>query len=296
MAPALSRRLPRVALVTFGPIAPAMGGLAVRCRAVVEDLVALGCEVRVASVGEEGRKCLSICGQSVEIDAVSTPSLWQAWALLLRWLKRVANGVDCIVVESALLLPPVMGARLRVPVIWDTNELETLHYRRLPRTWPNVWRLWVWRSLETWACRRASVVVAIGAEEARWWQRFFPQCADRLMVVDHRPLRAEGDKDERGAPPFPDDIADVLFVGNMSAKHNWRAACWIVDDLAPRLPPGVRVALVGPGSERVLSRPAGKRGGASPTPSTVAYGGSLTFPPSSVGRPSAWLLSMLGRE
>jgi hypothetical protein len=58
-----------------------------------------------------------------------------------------------------------------------------------------------------------------------------------------------------GAPEGP----VLAFVGTMTAKHNAFAASWIVDVLAPSLPPAATVVLCGAGSERLHGRGAGAR-------------------------------------
>lgn len=242
--------------MTFGSVSRPRGGLARRARSLVEALGQLGVCVTVISTEEPSpadREPLGPCARLI----VAGPAGRFRFLVDVSRAIRHAGPCDVIVVESALLLPAVVAARLRVPVIWDTNELETLHYRRLPRTPGNLVRGLVWYGLERWAVRRATVVVAVSDAEAEWWEQVFPASRGRLFTVNLEvPSRVAVDVAATVAP------ADgrrrrLLFVGNLAAKHNRAAARWLAEVLAPQLPPEVEVALVGPGTERLVASPGG---------------------------------------
>jgi glycosyltransferase involved in cell wall biosynthesis len=164
-----------------------------------------------------------------------------------------------IIVESALLLPAVRAARPRAPIVWDTNECETLHYSRVPSTPINRLRGFVWKLIERSSVARADVIVAISETEAEWWRRLFPKSRNKLVVVDHC-LRANQITSEPARVDLerlcgmPLRGAVLLFVGNLLGKHNAVAAQWLVESLAPRLPSECALVLAGPGTEAVAAR------------------------------------------
>lgn len=248
-------RRPRVTVATFGPVSRPTGGLTWRARTVVEALGQLGASVTVISTEESPRAGPGELGSCARLVVMRQVGRFRLLVELARAIRH-AGRCDAIVVESALLIPGVVLARSRTPVIWDTNELETLHYRRLPRTVPNMAKGLVWRGLERWAVRRATAVVAVSDVEASWWLRLFPQSQGKLFTVDlEAPRRPEVGA---GATAFPAESSRprLLFMGNLAAKHNRAAARWLGEILAPQLPTDVEVTLVGPGTER-LSFPLG---------------------------------------
>lgn len=240
-------------MVGFAPLS-ASHGMAVRMRATLDDLVAIGARPVAVAVGQPADD------SPAEPDAVGVPVVAVATSskatLLpaLAWrLRDLAPDLDAVVLESAMFAPAVSLARLRLPVIWDVTELEGLHYRRLPSTARNLAYRSAWWLLEQWAARRAEVTVPISTEEARWCGRLLPVTTGRLVVVGHRvPERRWADSAGDAACSVRQTC--LVFVGNVSAKHNAHAAGWILSELAPRLDPRARLLLVGPGTEH-LSRP-----------------------------------------
>jgi hypothetical protein len=233
-------------LVTFGPLTRPVGGLPHRARTVVRALAAMGLESTVLSVGEP---------MGVEEGALGTattlvPVRGGNWGFLATLPRAVLSvpPVEVVVVESALLLPGVAAARPRVPLVWDTNELETLHYRRLPRSLRNLAYGMIWRVLEWWAIRWTDVVVVVSETEVGWWQQIFPHSAAKLAVV---PLEAPSVTPQATAPVPGGEGPLLLFVGNLLAKHNAWAARWLLEVFVPTMPDDWTLALVGPGTERL---------------------------------------------
>lgn len=241
-------------MVGFAPLS-ASHGTAVRMRAVIDDLVALGARPVAVAVGQPAEDSpAEPDAVGVPVVAVATSSKATLLPVLAWHLRALAPELDAVMLESAMFAPAVSIAHLRLPVIWDVCELEGLHYRRLPPTARNLAYRGAWWLLEQWAARRAEVTVPISTEEARWCGRLLPVTNGRLIVVGHRvPGRRRPDP-VVGVSAGPVRQACLVFVGNVSAKHNAHAAGWILSELAPRLDPGARLLLVGPGTER-LSRP-----------------------------------------
>jgi glycosyltransferase involved in cell wall biosynthesis len=247
---------PRVLVVTYGPILEPQGGWGVRARSIVDALAGLGVRVSVISHDEP----IGSLPPSIDTIHVLTRPLRFSFSFELAHAAYIAaQQADIVIVESALLLPAVVIGRPNAPIVWDTNECETLHYSRMEPTFNNRVRRFVWRSIERWAVRRTDVVVAISETEARWWSQLFPASRNKVAVVDHLVC----------ARPIPyaeararlDNLCQVqlrglvlLFVGNLAAKHNSAAAEWLVDSLAPRLPAECSLVLAGPGTEALDAR------------------------------------------
>jgi glycosyltransferase involved in cell wall biosynthesis len=247
-------RRARVLLITFGPVLNPQGGLGVRARSVLEGLTELGLRVSVISHYEDSLDGLP---RSVATFHVLRRPLRLGWSWeLVRVARDLAKEVDVAIVESALLLPALRVGRPTTPIVWDTNECETLHYTRLKGTMTNRLRLFVWRQIERWAVRWTQVIVAVSETEATWWARLFPRSKDKLVVVRHRMLAEPVDSSD--ARRTLEQLCRselhgpvLLFVGTLAAKHNAAAARWLVDELAPSLPPDCFLVLAGPGTEHV---------------------------------------------
>jgi len=240
---------PRALVVAFGSVVDPRHGMAVRARSVSEALADLGFRVSVISSAEPE----TAPPASIETLHVLKRKLHLGWSReLVREARVRAREAHVIVVESALLLPAVLAGRPKVPILWDTNECETLHYSRLERSLNNRLRQHVWRQIERWAVSRSDIVIAVSEAERRWWARLFPGSRRKLAVVPHRSLAMSADGKARA---HLERICNtqlrrpaLLFVGNLAAKHNAAAAEWLLAELAPRLPFNCSLLLAGPGT------------------------------------------------
>jgi hypothetical protein len=139
---------------------------------------------------------------------------------------------------------------VRRPIIWDTTELETLHYGRLPRSLSVSVKRVLWYLLERWSVKKADVVVSISTAEASEWTRLFPASVEKLMVADHAVLDGNTRNSESGVGGRD----DVVFVGTLGAKHNLVAAEWIIQKLVPQLEGSrARVVMAGRDTDRLVT-------------------------------------------
>jgi glycosyltransferase involved in cell wall biosynthesis len=178
-------------------------------------------------------------------------------------IRDHARDADAVIVANAMFMPALEVSGMRTPMIWDTNECQTLHYERLDRNASNLTKQFIWWGLERWAAKRCQVAVSIGQAEASEWRRIHAPLRSKLMTVDHaafvpdEPLAGDGDLAERVGGALHRPI--LLFVGTIAAKHNAVAARWLIDVLAPSLPDTTTIVICGPGSDRL---PGGGRSGA----------------------------------
>jgi len=249
--------LPAVALVTFGDLGRVESGGAVRAAHTAASLARLGALRAVLCVGGTGTDppgWLPAGPSPLGVRPVNGPGRWGWLAALAAEARRVAPLVDAFVVESAMLGPSVLAGRR--PVAWDTNECETLHYRRLPRTWEVRAKGAVWLGLESFMGRTARVVVAISAEEAAHWRALFPATRTKLAVCDHLPWLDPAVAAVPSSPAPGGALAPgryVLFVGPLGAKHNRDAARWCATALRGALPASVTVVLAGAGTDELVA-------------------------------------------
>jgi hypothetical protein len=176
--------------------------------------------------------------------------------------RRAAGDSSFVVIPDATLLPVLVAAGVRLPLVWDTNECQSLHYARLTQTPVNRAKHVAWLVLERWAGRRCSLAVAIGNQEAEHWKRIHPQFGSKLVTVDHAPFATpRSGPESRSALErrLGRSVAGpvLVFVGTMRAKHNGPAAQWIIDVLGPSLPSTTTIVLCGPGTERLRGRDGG---------------------------------------
>ncbi len=246
----------RAVIVTFGQIVPPSGGIAVRSVMATRCLVAMGFAVHLLSAGERdpasdpGQRDVVATAQApglpdgVELTALPSRPMLALGARARRSLRSAIARSDVVIVESALLLPAVMLAGARRLIVWDTNELETLHYSRLPTSPSVLVKQLVWYLLERWSTRKVDVVVAISAVEAAHWARLFPGARGKLAVVDHAVP-----SEPRPAAPKSERGPSVVLVGDCRAKHNYAAAQWTLEHLVPALAGRARLVLAGSATE-----------------------------------------------
>ncbi|MHB1500473.1 MAG: glycosyltransferase [Candidatus Dormibacteria bacterium] len=184
-------------------------------------------------------------------------------------VRKLSGSIDLIVVESALLLMPILAVTHH-PIIWDANGCQTVHYRsRRRRSLTLMNRLHmrlagsVWHEIERWAGRRCVALVAESQAESARWQEVFPKLGPKIHVVELVPEVGEGhDPLSDGLvakTPRPSvDLSAVpttgyvAFVGSNS-KHNVDAARWCIQTLAPRLPSTVAIVLAGLETDKLVA-------------------------------------------
>ena len=263
MARARSGGPSRPLLLTFGSVLRPDGGLQVRARVLAEELAALGMPPVVVST----RESISLTPPPPMLRAIHTPARKPRHGFsveLALLIRRAARDCDALILTNAMFMPVVALSGVRLPVLWDTNECQTLHYRRLRPTATNRGRRAAWWRLERWAARRSSLAVATGDVEAASWLAIHPQLRGRMVTVDHAPFTESRLAGEariqlgRWLPPSAEGPV-VVFVGTLAAKHNAAAASWICDVLTASLPPAVTILLCGQGTERLRPPSGGAR-------------------------------------
>lgn len=254
--PALRRPL----LLTFGSILEPDGGLQVRTRLLAEHLAELGLPPAVVSTRED-RAILRPPPWARSFTVPRSASRRQFFADLVCLTRRAASGSSLVIISDATLLPVLTAAKVGLPLVWDTNECQSLHYGRLPWTPVNRAKRVAWLGLERWAGHRCSLAVAIGDSEAAHWKRIHPEFSSKVVTVDHAPFARQAAAPESRAAlerHLGRSVGAVLvFVGTMKAKHNVPAARWIIDVLAPSLPPTATVVLCGTGTDNLRGRVGG---------------------------------------
>lgn len=247
----------RPLLVTFGSVVKPDGGLAVRSRVLAETLTTLGHSPTIVSTREPASHAApSPWARSIEVPR-RKPKRGFSWEFV-RLIRGAAADADVIMIANAMFMPALLMSRVRLPVVWDTNECQTLHYSRLPPTARNRVKYLIWWGLERWAAKRCRVAVAIGQKEASEWCRIHRDLRGKMATVDHGPFAAAREPAESraelerclGRKP---EGAVLVFVGTMRAKHNAAAGRWIIDVLAPSLPDTTTVVLCGPESDHLRS-------------------------------------------
>jgi glycosyl transferase family 1 len=253
----------RPMLVTFGSVLQPDGGLQVRSRVVAESLAVLGMPPAIVSTREPYTTDASPAWtRSLHVPARKPRKGYSREFVGL--LRRVARDCDVVIVANAMFMPALAASGVTLPVVWDTNECQGLHYARLPASAGNIARRLVWSGLERWAARRCNVAVSIGEAEAQEWRRRYPTLRHKTATIDHVPLTSpialapdRASVAQLAGTGLPGPV--LVFVGTMTAKHNVAAAQWLVDVLAPGLSDAVNIILCGPGSERFQSAGNGAR-------------------------------------
>jgi hypothetical protein len=249
----------RPLLVAMGPISVPRGGNETRSRLTAEILDKLG--MRPAVVTTHEPDVLETPPWAFSLQAPAKAATSYLSPALARMIRTSAASSTCVIITNPMFMPAVAAARVRQPLIWDTNECQTLHYRRLPRTLSNRLKYAVWFGLERWAAHRCAIAVAISETESAAWRSTHPVVADKLMVVDHATLADRRDPgmareqvvEQLGLEPTG---SILVFLGTLRAKQNAAAVEWIISELAPSLPSEVTILLCGPGSED-FNRPGG---------------------------------------
>lgn len=253
---------PLLTMVTFGSVLEPLGGLQTRARLTAEVFAdELGAPLAIVSHQELRSEAPPWARRLV--SPARKPFRGFSWALV-RLIRTHVRDADAVMITNAMFIPALLLSGTRKPVIWDTNECQTLHYQRLTRSPGTVVRHGIWWALERLGTWRCTIAIAIGSAEAEVWERHHPGLAGKLAVVDHavravpvEPVAARRALADRlgGEPPGP----VLLFLGTLLAKHNRVAADWIADHLAPALPADTTIVLCGPGSDEVVATGGGAR-------------------------------------
>jgi glycosyltransferase involved in cell wall biosynthesis len=245
----------RPLIVTYGSVAQAHGGMQTRVRVTAEIFTTLGARPSIVTTTEPVDPG-PVSAWAVSLEAPEAGARTVLSPRLVRLIREAAQGANVVVCTNAVFLPAIVAAGVRLPLIWDTNECQSLHHRRLAPTLGNRAKVLVWLALERWASRKCWRAVAIGSTEAETWRATHPGLDPKLVVVDHSMVFEKRDpvvaREElrRRLAPRPDGPI-LLFLGTMRAKQNISAARWIVNHLAGALPPHVTILLCGPGSDTV---------------------------------------------
>ena len=259
-----ARSLPaRPMLVTFGSVQEPDGGLQVRARVLAESLADLGIPPAIVSTRErDPRGPLPSWARSLHVPSQKPRKGFSVE--FARLIREVAASSDVVIFENAMFMPALAFSRIGLPMVWDTNECQGLHYSRLPGTFDNRAKQLVWNALERWAARRCRLAVSIGEPEAREWRGRYPSLRNKIVTVDHVPFAravvtagTRADVERLVGSKLTGPV--LVFVGTLAAKHNQVAAQWIVDVLAPSLPEAVTVLLCGPRSEQLHGTGVGAR-------------------------------------
>lgn len=235
--------------MTFGPISQPRGGIAVRSNVAARSFERLGAALTVASTGEDGHDCQWRC-----VEPSRTPRFGCS-VEFIRLIARELTVCDVVVFESALFLPALVSAmalsRSRPKLVWDTTELETLHYSRLGRAPGVLARLAIWWGLETVGSLVSDAVIAISEEEATHWRRMFPAARQKTYCVPHAPISPAAGAEPSETPEPAGGLPVAVYVGNAEAKQNAASAEWICTTLAPRLVGKATVVLAGARTDEI---------------------------------------------
>lgn len=243
-------------MVTFGSVEQPHGGVQTRARLTAEVFTDLGVPMTIVSTREPARR--EAPAWAAALTAPRNKPAKGFSVEFARLIHREAASCSVVIANNAMFLPAITAARVRQPLIWDTNECQTLHYRRLPPTVGNRLKYLAWLGLERWAARRCRLAIAIGDEEAAIWRSTHPCLRDKLVIVDHATL-ATGRDQQKARKKLSDELGRpligpvLLFLGTLRAKHNAAAAHWILDELVGTLSPDVTVVLCGPGSDELVT-------------------------------------------
>lgn len=244
------QKLPKACVITFGSVYEPKHGLAVRARQTILSLRHLGYYIDVISTSEPeiGKGAWESTSLTTLRKAVHFGFSWE----LVRTVHKMAATCDFMVVESALFIPALLIANAKRPIIWDTQECETLHYSRMRKTIKMQIKSVLWKILESVSCMVSAVIVAISAVDVEHWKSLFPYSESRLVVIPHTPPHTLDHP--------PSDLIlpsrSVVFVGSLKAKQNLEAAKWIITSLAPSLPSTVTIIIAGEGSDQLDDLPA----------------------------------------
>jgi len=246
----------RPLLITFGSVIEPDGGLQVRSRILAESLASLGMPPTILST----READASAPPPPWARSIHVPSRrpWRGFSVeWARMIREHAVDADVAIVANAMFMPALELSGTRIPMIWDTNECQTLHYERMARNSSNRSKQMIWWGLERWAALRCRVAVAIGDAEASEWRRIHAPLRTKLMTVDHAAYVPEHPS-MNGAGELARRVGGVvhrpllLFVGTIAAKHNAVAARWLIDVLAPALSDATTIVICGPGSDQLV--------------------------------------------
>ena len=257
--------VPRTLVVVLGSVGQPYGGSETRARLTTEVFTSLGITTHVVSTYEPAPVDHPSWAASVEAPGRAPASGFSRQ--MVRLIRQSGAGTTAVVMTHATLLPAILAARVRQPIIWDTNECHSFHYRRLPPTAINRLKHLIWFALERWSAHRCWRAIAIGDVQAAIWKATHPILDGKVAVVDHAVLVAPPEPAE-ARQALRSRLAEgrtgpiLLFLGTLKAKQNTAAV-----NLDPRAAGGRAGAADHRGPVRAgircSDKRAGQRGGGS---------------------------------
>lgn len=222
---------------------------------VLQHLARAGVDVEAVVVPRRGR--LGRMRQRTHLAArwaagdAPRQSIWHAGLGLDAALRRACarTRFDLVQIEDASLAG--LSFPDGVPVVYTEHEVRRPRAWRVPvpgRRWS--WRAWAeeidwqrWHRHQAAAWRRADRVQVFSARDAEVISAYAPDVVARVRV---NPFALD-------LPPAPMPDAEepdtLLFAGHFLHAPNVEAACWLVEDILPRVQrrrPGAWLLLVGP--------------------------------------------------
>ncbi len=245
----------RPLMIAMGSVAVPRGGNETRSRLTAEILSDLG--MAPAMVTTEEPELTEAPPWAASLSAPRRRTTEYLSLDLVRLIRTSAASRTCVIATNPMFMPAIIASGIKLPLIWDTNECQTLHYRRLDQTLSNRAKRVVWFLLERWIARRCWMAIAISEAEAVTWRSTHPCLDGKLTVVDHATLAGPRDagvaRKELDARLELGDGPVLLFLGTLRAKQNTAAAKWIVSELAGSLPQGRHHPAVRPRQRRARS-------------------------------------------
>lgn len=250
--------------------APRRTGGEVVTQAVVDALFAAGREVRTLGYrrpGDDGPAARGeVCVGRRPVETRDAGPRALAWGLraiaaaapysATKWRSRayahavraaLAERPEVVIVDHAGLgVVAPFADRPEAPSVFIAHNAEGEMYARLAEDaggpagrWINAREARLIRALETELATRSDQVWALTDSDADYFRSLCPS-------ADVRTLEVAPPAPEAGAAPEPD--CDVAVIGTWSWHANARGLRWFADEVVPRLPQRLTVAVAGDGA------------------------------------------------
>src|SRR3984957_6302365 len=138
----------RPLMVAMGSVAVPRGGNETRSRLTAEILSDLG--MAPAMVTTEEPELSQAPPWAASLRAPRRRTTEYLSMDLVRLIRTSAGSRTCLIRTHPMFSPAIIPSGIKLPLIWDTNECQTLHYRRLDQTMSNRAKRVVWFLLERW--------------------------------------------------------------------------------------------------------------------------------------------------
>lgn len=245
-----------ISLIVFGSPMP-LGGIFIRTRQLMRALSTLNRSLNVIELGYRDRnihkgvgnfklknavyQTMNCVSQAPSKGSVYSPMRQMALQVeslkILRLAKLLRKSRIVILTSCLQIFPALISKFLGAKIILDINDVNSRVTLRVRDTPTRTIRYFFWRPLESFGCMLANIILVNKEEEGEFLIRHLHVHPSKILVIKTCLEERQNESDKYLKSELKrfnfEDKRIVLFLANMTAFMNQRAAHYIINEFAP---------------------------------------------------------------